>query len=258
MATRTVVFIHGAWMAPTSWDGFKGAFGAAGYRTLTPAWPLMDRPVAELRASPHPDFGRLGVGEIADHHEALIRSLPEKPLLVGHSFGGLIVQMLLDRGIGAAGIAFDPAPIAGVTADPTSLGAALPAVLRWNGWNTPFMLSREGFANRFANTVPAADLGGYYDRLVVPAPGRIFYQAALMSGTGIRPARRNAPLLITSADKDRTVAPPLARQAYAIQRASPARTDFKTLADRSHFLCVEKGWEEVAKAALDWAADIAK
>jgi pimeloyl-ACP methyl ester carboxylesterase len=178
MATRTVVFIHGAWMAPGSWDGFKSAFAAAGYRTLTPTWPLMDRPVAELRANPDPKFGRVTVGDIADHHQDIIRGLPERPLLVGHSFGGLIVQMLLDRGIGAAGVALDPGPIAGVIADPTSLGAALPAVLRWNGWNTPIILTPEAFAKRFANTVPAADLPGYYDRLVVPAPGRIFYQAA--------------------------------------------------------------------------------
>src|SRR4051812_14324692 len=79
MATRTVMFIHGAWMAPSSWDGFKSAFAAAGYRTLTPTWPLMDRPVAELRASPDPKFGRVAVGDIADHHQDLIRGLPEKP-----------------------------------------------------------------------------------------------------------------------------------------------------------------------------------
>lgn len=258
MATRTVVFIHGAWMVPASWDGFKSLFGRAGYRTLTPTWPLMDRPVADLRAHPHTEFGRLSVVDIADHHEALIRSLPEKPLLIGHSFGGLVVQMLLDRGIGAAGIAIDPGPIAGVIADPTSLGAALPVVLRWNGWNTPFMLSREGFADRFANTVPPAELAAHYDRLVVPAPGRIFYEAALMNGTAVRPERRTAPLLITSADKDRTVAPPLARRAYAIQVRSPARTDFKTFANRSHFLCVEKGWEEVARLSLSWAGDIGR
>jgi pimeloyl-ACP methyl ester carboxylesterase len=194
------------------------------------------------------------VGDIADHVQSLIRTLPQPPLLVGHSFGGLIVEMLLDRGVGAAGVAFDPGPIAGVIADPTSLGAALPVVLRWNGWNTPFMLSRAAFANRFANTVPAAEIGGFYDRYVVPAPGRIFYEAAFMSGTAVRPARRTAPLLITSADKDRTVAPPLARQAYTIQKRSPARTDFLTFTGRSHFLCVEAGWEAVAAAAIDWSA----
>ncbi|MEP7240895.1 MAG: alpha/beta hydrolase [Devosia sp.] len=254
MPTGTVVFIHGAWMAPASWDRFKSAFTAAGYRALTPAWPYMDRPVAELRASPDPRFGRLSVGEITDHYEDLIRSLPEKPLLVGHSFGGLIVQMLLDRGIGAAGVALDPGPIAGVVPDPTSLGAALPVVLRWNGWSTPFMLSRQSFAARFANTVPPVELAPYYDAFVVPAPGRIFYQAALMSGTRVDPARRKAPLLITSGTEDRTVAPPLARQAYGIQKRSPARTDFLSFPGRSHFLCVEAGWEEVAGKSIEWAA----
>ena len=255
MATKTAVFVHGAWMAPASWANFRRAFEAAGYRVLTPVWPHLDKPVAELRRQVDPAFGRLTLAEIVDHHQAVIAELPEAPLLVGHSFGGLIVQMLLDRGIGRAAIALDPGPIAGVIADPVSLGAALPVVLRWNGWNTPFMLSREAFGSRFANTVPKEQLDGLYDQYVVPAPGRIFYQAAFMSGTRIDPARRTAPLLITSATEDRTVAPPLARGAYNIQKRSTARTDFVSFPGRSHFLYVENGWEEVAAKAISWATE---
>ena len=255
-ATKTVVFIHGAWMTSASWDNFRSTFEAAGYATLAPTWPYMDRPVADLRSNPDPRFGALSLGEIADHYEAIIRALPEKPLLVGHSFGGLIVQLLLDRGVGIAGIAIDPGPVAGAFADPVSLGAALPVVLRWNGWNTPFMLTRAAFKDRFANKAPAALQEFGYDNYVVPAPGRIFYQAAAMLGNGVKPATRTQPLLITAGEFDRTVAPALSRGIYNVQKKSPARTDFKFFAGRSHFLAAEPGWEEVAQYAIDWAREV--
>jgi pimeloyl-ACP methyl ester carboxylesterase len=251
--TKTAVFVHGAWMIPASWDGFKSRFEAAGYTVYTPTWPHMDKPVAEQRSNPHPRFGSMGLKEIVDHHEQMIRALPEAPLLVGHSFGGLIVQMLLDRGVGAEGVAIDPGPIAGVIPGPVSLAAALPVVLRLNGWNTPFMLSWDAFTGTFANTAPAALQRSAYDTLVVPTPGRIFYEAALMLGTSVHAKERKQPLLIVVGEKDRTVTPYLARAAYNIQRQAKAPTDFHEFPGVSHFLCVEPGWEQVADYCLDWA-----
>ena len=248
----TALFITGAWMHVSSWDGFRGVFEAAGYATLAPAWPYLDAAPAALRAGTDPRLNGVGLEQITDHYAAIIAGLAEPPLIVGHSFGGLITQLLLDRGLGAAGIAIDPGPIAGVLPGPVSLAAAFPPLLK--GPRGIFTLSREGFAGSFANTVPAADLPAFYDAYVVPVPTRIFYQAALMLGTRVNARARRQPLFITAAEHDRTVTPYLARAAYNIQRRSPARTDFKLFPNRSHFLCNEKGWEEVASAAIAWAA----
>ena len=254
--SKTVVLVHGAWMVPASWDNFRKAFQAEGYSVVAPAWPGLDRPVAEIRANPGENFGSMDLKAIVDSYVSGIASLSSAPLLVGHSFGGLIVQLLLDRGLGATGVAIDPAPIAGVIADPLSLGAALPVVARWNGWNRPFMLSRKGFAARFANTMDEAAQAAAYDKYVVPAPGRIFYEAAFWSGSGVDPSRRSQPLLITAAEHDRTVAPVLAERAFRRQRRSPAPTAFHTFPNRSHALCFEPGWEEVAGHVIGWASSL--
>jgi pimeloyl-ACP methyl ester carboxylesterase len=251
---KTALFITGAWMHTSSWDAFRGVFADAGYTTLAPAWPYLDAPVDQLRANPPAGLGTVGLKQITDHYAAIIAGLPERPLIVGHSFGGLITQLLLDRGLGAAGIAFDPGPIAGIIPGPVSLAAAFPLLLK--GPSGSFTLSRDGFAKTFANTVPAAALPGFYDKYVVPTPTRIFYQAALMLGTRINAKARKQPLLITVGEKDRTVTPYLAEAAYKIQKQATARTDFKLFAGRSHFLCVEPGWEEVAAFALDWAKQV--
>lgn len=251
--TKTVVFIHGAWQVPASWDRFRSRFEAAGYTVIAPTWPLMDRSVEALNRNPDPEFGALSVGAIADHYEAVIRTLPEKPLILGHSFGGLIAQILLDRGLGSAGVALDPAPIGGLVPGPVPLMAALPVVLRWNGWNRPFVLTRAAFDKSFANTAPAAQREAEYSRYVVPSPGRIFYEAALSIGTWVSPKKRTQPLLLIVGGKDRTATPNLVRQAYNRQKASKARTDFHMFQGRSHYLANEPGWEEVADYAIEWA-----
>src|SRR6187402_2943293 len=117
--SKTVVFIHGAWMTPDCWNNFRPVFEAAGYTTHAPTWPFLGgAPAAELRKNPPPGLGSLKVSEIADHYQAYIEKLPEKPILIGHSFGGLVTQILLDRGVGVAGVAIDPGPIAGVIPGP--------------------------------------------------------------------------------------------------------------------------------------------
>jgi len=248
---KTALFIAGAWMHVSSWDGFRRSFEAAGYTTLAPAWPYLEAAPAALRDKTDPRLNAIGLKDIADHYAAVIGGLAEPPLIVGHSFGGLITQLLLDRGLGSAGIAIDPGPIAGVLPGPVSFLAAFPPLLK--GPRGIFTLPREGFAKSFANTVPQAELAAFYDSYVVPVPTRIFYQAALMLGTRVNARDRKQPLLITAAEHDRTVTPYLARAAYNIQRRSAARTDFRLFPNRSHFLCNEKGWEEVAAAAIEWA-----
>jgi len=253
----TVVFIHGAWMTPECWDDFRKPFEAAGYAIHAPTWPTLENATAaQLRANPPPGLGGLPVGKIVDHYQRYVSSLRSPPLLVGHSFGGLFVQMLLDRGCGAAGAAIDPGPIAGVIPGPVSLAAALPVVARWNGWNRPFLLSPKAFARSFANTAPADMRALAYDRLVVPTSGRIFYQAASWIGTRVKPKRRTQPLLIIVGEFDRTVTPYVARAAYNIQKRAPAPTAFKMFPGRSHFLIAEPGWQEVSTYVLGWLRDI--
>lgn len=257
-ANKTVVFIHGAWMVPASWDNFRRAFESAGFTTHAPAWPYIDSAAPEeLRRNPPPGLGALGVGPIVDHYQSFIASLPERPLIIGHSFGGLFAQLLLDRGLGWAGVAIDPAPAAFVAPGATSLAAAAPILFRWEGWDLPFTLSRRAFAASFANAAPPELQNEAYDKLVVPAPGRIFYESAFWLGTQVHPSRRTQPLLITAAEKDRTVTPFTAMGTFNIQRKSSAETDFKYFPGHSHFLIAEPGWEDVANYILRWVSQLA-
>ena len=253
--TTTVLFITGAWMHTSSWDKLRSVFDAAGYKTLAPAWPYLEGNPADLRKNVDKRLGSTTFKDIVDHYARIIDGLGEQPLIIGHSMGGLITQLLLDRGYGVAGIAMDPGPIAGALPGPVSLLAALPPILA--GWSNTHLISREGFARSFANTVLAAEQAAAYDAYVVPTSGRIFYQAAAMIGTSVKVKSRQQPLLVTSAEFDRTVTPYLARAIYNIQSKAPARTDFVQFPNRSHFLAGEKGWEEVANYALNWARQIA-
>lgn len=256
--SKTVVFIPGAWMAAESWDKFRRAFIDAGFTVHSPAWPLLDRgtPPPQLRRKPPKGLGGMSIEKIVDHYAAFIATLPEKPLIVGHSFGGLFAQLLLDRGLGVAGIAIDPAPIGGVVPGPRSLGAALPVIARIAGWSRPHTLSRKAFAKNFANTATPELQKEAYDKYVVPTSGRIFHQAAFWWGTFVKPKQRAQPLLIIVGEEDRTVTPYVARAAFNKQSKSKAKTDFKSFPHLSHFLIGEPGWERVASHALDWAGKL--
>ena len=250
---RAIVLVHGAWVTPDFWEPFRRPFEAAGYTVHAPAWPLIGGSSAlEINSDPPPGFGSLTVGRIADSYERFIRALDRPPILIGHSFGGLIVQLLLDRGLGAAGVALNPAPIRGALPGPGALRAIAPIVFRRNGWNRPYAFTRDRFGRLFANAAPADLVDQAFDSFVVPAPGRIFHQAALGLGTAVSPARRRQPLLISGGGSDRLISPRLSRAAYLIQRRSPAPTDYVCFPGRSHFLTNEPGWEEVADSALDW------
>jgi pimeloyl-ACP methyl ester carboxylesterase len=249
-----IVLIHGAWVTVESWDDFRRPFEEAGHVVHAPTWPLLvGRTAAEIVRDPPAGFGSLTVGRIADH---LQTQIPEGAILVGHSFGGLLTQMLLDRGVGRAGAAINPVPIGGIVPGPTSIGAILPIVTRSNGWNRPYAFTRDRWACRFANGAPRAQADAAYDSFVIPAPGRIFYQAASGIGTRIDPMRRTVPLLITGSGGDRLVTPYISRSAYRIQRRSPARTDYLDLPGHSHFLLSEPGWQDVAARVLAWIARI--
>lgn len=253
-ADKTVVLIHGLWVTTDSWADFRKPWEEAGWTVLTPTWAVLKgRSATDLNAAPPAGLGGLTVGRIVDGLQAVIETLPAPPLLVGHSFGGLFTQMLLDRGVGRAGIAINPAPIGGVIPGWWTLTAALPPILRWNGWNRPYAMSRRRWAARFANAAPPALQNRSYDDYVIPTPGRVFYQAAFWLGTRIDPRRRTQPLLITGSDRDRLVTPYVSRAAFRIQSRSPARTDYLDFPGRSHLLLAEPGREAVAAACIAWA-----
>lgn len=251
--TNTIVLVHGAWVTPDSWDIFRQPFDAAGYTVHAPAWPFVEgRSAAELNSEPPAGLGGLTVGRIADKYQAFIATLPEAPILVGHSFGGLLVQMLLDRGIGVAGVAINPAPIGGIVPGTSALRAIAPILLRFGAWRKPYRFTRRRFAELFANGASEAGAGRAFDRFVIPAPGMIFHQAAFWLGTEVAPERRRQPLLITGGDEDRLVSPYLSRAAFRRQSRSPAPTDYLEFPGRSHFLIAEPGWETVAASVLSW------
>lgn len=257
--SKTVLFIHGAWLTPSVWEPWRAHYEAQGYRTVAPAWPLLDRPVEDLRRAPHPELGNLTLGRITDHYAAIIATLPEQPILIGHSYGGLIVQMLLDHGLGAAGVSIDPGPAAGIHPGPKALLSALPVFLAWRGWGRALTMGLGAFAKNFSNGMAEAEQRAAYDRHVVPAPGRIYYQSVLGLDAGIRwqnPDR--APLLLISGEDDRTVEPSMVRQNLKKYAASPAVTEMKSFAGRNHFLIAAPGWEEIADIALQWAATHSK
>ena len=257
--SQTIVFVHGAWVTPRCWDPMKGYFEAEGYTCLAPAWPHKDHPIGELRASPPAALAGLGIAEIVDHYERIIRDLPAPPILIGHSFGGLFVQMLLDRGVGVAGVAIDPAPPRGVNALRWSMfKATAPVLFTWRGWRRIVHMSFPNFRYAFANTMSPADQRHAYEQHVVPETGRIFFQAALAPLDSRHATRINfrnpkrAPLLIVQGARDTVVAPGVVRATFNQYRRTPARTDFKLFAGRCHWIIAQDGWEEVAGYIQRW------
>jgi alpha-beta hydrolase superfamily lysophospholipase len=253
--TNTIMLIHGAWLNAKSWEGFKARYEAKGYTVVTPNWPYDDGEPAELRANPHPMLKTVGVQGIVDHLEAEIRKLPEAPILIGHSAGGVWTQILLDRGLGVAGVAIDPAPTTGVRLGIHSIVSAFPVLGSWGSWKRTMHMSREFFGNRFANALPKDKVDDYYDRYIVPTAGKVYWDGILTSIGKIRwnnPDR--APLLLIGGGLDLIADASMTRAIYEKQRRAPSQTALKIFEDRSHFTCIEAGWEAVADFALDWAA----
>ena len=257
--SKTIVLIHGLWMTPTSWNRFREFYEQRGYRVLAPAWPRMQGTLEELRRNPSKLAG-LGLLEITEHYEKIVRSLDERPILIGHSMGGLIVQLLLDRGLGAAGVSINGTAPKGIYRLPLSAIKAANPVLSnpFNFWRC-VMLTFEQFRYAFANNMSAHDAKAIYEREVVPGPGRPIFQAAFanftpMAATDVNHSKCDrAPLLLIAGTEDLLVPPILNRINYNLYRFSAATTEYKEFTNRSHLIIAQKGWEEVAEFALSWA-----
>lgn len=260
--TRTIVFIHGAWVTADCWDRFVPFFEAKGYRCLAPSWPGKDRRVEVIRADPSALAG-LGIGEIVDHYAAIIKGLDEPPILIGHSFGGLFTQILLDRGLGAAGVAIDSAPPKGIWAyEPTALRSLMTTLLHWRVWRRVVRWKYSNFRYAFVHTLPEDEARAAYDRYVIPESGRIFFQSAIAMLSGSSPTRVNfsngtrAPLLLIAGAKDRIVPPVINRRNVKAYAKSAARTDFREFPDRTHWIIAQDGWQEVAEHAASWLSKL--
>ena len=257
-----VVFIHGGWVTPACWDPFVSYFEGRGYRCLAPAWPGKDRSVAAIRSDPSALAG-LGMGEIVDHYERIIRALDERPILIGHSFGGLFVQVLLDRGHGAAGIAIDSAPPKGVFAfELTSLLSLGRILVTPFGWRKVVRWSYPEYRYAFVHTMPPEEQRAIWDAQIVPDSGRPFFEAGYSFLDRASPARVNfanpdrAPLLFIAGESDRAMPPAIVRRMYRAHRASPAPTELRSFPGRTHWLIAQDGWEEVAQACIDWIGSL--
>jgi pimeloyl-ACP methyl ester carboxylesterase len=253
MPTKTIVLVHGAWLNSASWAGFKERYEARGYKVIAPDWPYDDRPPAELRASPRPELAHLGQREIISHYERIIRDLDEPPIIIGHSAGGTFTQHLLDRGLGAAGVAIDPAPTPGVPLYPHAIVSALPVFIDPFSWRKAKVMSRSFFANRFAQTAPRDQVDALYNRYIVPTPGKVYWDGVI---NAIRIQWDNpmrAPLLLIGGGKDLIADAGMTEAIFRKQSRAPSLTEYKLFPNRSHWTCIDAGWEEVADYALDWA-----
>jgi pimeloyl-ACP methyl ester carboxylesterase len=261
---RTIVFIHGAWVTPLCWEPFSSYFQNAGYQTVSPAWPGKESPVEQQRHNPSEQLLGLGVESIVAHYASIIEALPQTPILVGRSFGGLFVQILLDRGIGSCGVAIDPAPPRGVFAFyPTAFRSLGRVLTTWKGWNRILTMPFTDFEYFFLNKVPAAQRRSIYDSQVVPETGRIFFEAALAPFSPRSPTRVNfgnrdrASLLIVAGGSDHIVPPQVNRSNFKKQLRSARPTAFREFPARGHWIIAQEGWEEVAAHIRAWLSSVA-
>ena len=249
MATP-VVFVHGAWFTPACWDNFRSRFTACGFECHAPPWPFVVSGSTSGCYEITPGFEALEVGRIVDHYEAIVRRLPAAPIVVGHSVGGLLVQMLLDRGLGAAGIALCPFAPKGVPLRLTALRWLLPPVKGTNGLR---YMSRSRFDHDFGHQLTRAERTVAFREQILPVPRRVLFQAALGIGTRVRFGNdARAPLLLVSAGKDSVVPATTVYCNYRRHLVSAARTAYKSFDGRSHWLVAGHGWEDVADHAIEW------
>jgi pimeloyl-ACP methyl ester carboxylesterase len=253
---KTIVFIHGLWMHASSWQQWMDFFNTQGYKTINPGWPGDSLTVADCRVNSQSIANR-GVEEIVESYAKIIRTLPEPPIVIGHSFGGLIAQILLSRGLASACIAIDPAPMKGVWQLPFSaIKASFPVIGNPFNMSKAKSLTYEQFRYGFANAVNEKEAKELYELWTIPAPCRPLFQAATASFSGIQTKvntqnTSRGPLLITGGEKDNQ-APPILGRASVKKYNKKVISDFKLFEGRGHSLIVDSGWREIAEYSINW------
>jgi non-heme chloroperoxidase len=259
-----VVFIHGLWLLPSSWDRWAAMFEGAGYVALSPGWPDDPETVAEANANPDV-MAHKTVGQVADHFGDVIGQLKKKPVVIGHSFGGLLTQIVAGRGLSAASVAIDPAPFRGVLPLPISaLRSASPVLTNPANRNRAVPLTYEQFRYGFANAVSEDEAKELYETYAVPASGAPLFQAAAANLNPWTEAKVDSkspdrgPLLIISGEKDHTVPWAIANASFKKQKRNKAVTEIVEMPNRGHALTIDSGWREVADKALTFVQRFVK
>ena len=257
-AGAPVIFVHGLWLHADSWTRWVDLFTEAGYEPLAPGWPGDSNTVEETRRQRERVAG-FGIDDVVAHYAEIIRALDRKPILVGHSFGGVVVQRLLGQDLAAAGVAIDAAPIKGVVyLPPSALRVASIALRNPANRNRAVELTPKQFRYGFGNAVSAEESDYLYGRWAIPSPGKPLFEAAFANLSPRSPTKVNSenatrgPLLLTAGGKDRTVPPAVTKSTLRQYRKSPAVTDYREFPDRGHTLALDSGWRSVADSVLDW------
>jgi pimeloyl-ACP methyl ester carboxylesterase len=261
LATNNIVLIHGLWLTPLSFEYWAHHFSEGGYSVFAPSWPGMERDVRALRRAPD-GYAALGIREIVDHYERFALTLDEPPIFVGHGFGGLVVQALLDRGLGTCGVAVASAPIRGIWTLPyTKMRVVTPQLIVPRRGARSVQLTATQFHYGFMNNASREESLRAWERYAVPGPRRVLLQAELANlnpfAENTVNVRRNnrAPLLMIAGSQDHLAPPALIRANVRAYRKSLATTDYKEFPGRTHFIIAQSGWQQVAEYALDWARD---
>jgi pimeloyl-ACP methyl ester carboxylesterase len=263
-AATPVVFVHGLWLLPSSWDRWAALFEEAGYVAVTPGWPADPETVGEAHAHPEVFAGK-GIGQIADYEESIIRRLDRRPVVIGHSFGGLLTEILAGRGLSAASVAISPAPFRGVLPLPISaLRAGSPVLGNPRNRHRAVPLTYDQFRYAFANAVSEDEAKTLYDTFAVPASGKPLFQAAsanLNPWTEAKVATKNparGPLLIIDGEKDNTVPWAIANASFKRQQRNEGVTEIVKIPNRGHSLTIDGGWREVADTTLQFVQRFVK
>ena len=248
-----IVFIHGMFVTPLCWQAWIERFGRAGYEASAPPWPGHDRPVQELRQRhPDPGLGTLRLADVVERFDALVRAMPEAPILVGHSMGGLVVQLLLARGLGTRGVAIDSAPPKGVFAISWPfIKSNWPVVNPFERADRPYLMTLNEFRYAWAHTLSDDELRAAYDQWVVPE-SRFVGRDSTSDVAKLDFEKKTAPLLMVAGSLDRIIPAALSRKNHAAYSRCPSRTDFHEFAGRTHLLLNQPGWEEVADFVQQW------
>ena len=255
----TIVLIHGLWMTSLSWEKWTAHYQQRGFKVIARSWPGLEGDIDALRRDPSAIAG-LGITDIVDHYESIIRELDRPPIIMGHSFGGLMTQILLDRGFGAAGVAIASAPVKGVLLLPFStLKSSFPILSNPLNNHRASALTEDQFHYAFTNLLDEKESKQVYDRYAVPGPDHLLFQAGLANFNPHAATTvdfhndTRAPLLLIAGSSDHISPPSVVKANFNLYRKSKAVTDYKEFANRSHYILGQDGWQEVADAALDWA-----
>ncbi|PYV60044.1 MAG: alpha/beta hydrolase [Acidobacteria bacterium] len=256
---NSIVLINGLWMTALCWENWVERYTQKGFRVIAKSWPGMDIDINELRHNPA-RIAKLGIAEIVEQYDKIIRELDSPPIIIGHSFGGLITQILIDRGLGAAGVAIAPAPVKGIIFLPFStLKVSFPALSNPANNHRALPLTPEQFNYAFTNDLSEKESLAVYNRYAVPGPDHVLFQAAFANfnphaATAVDFQNDNrAPLLLVSGGKDHVSPDSVVEANFKLYRKSTALTEYKEFPERTHYTLGQDGWQLVADYALEWA-----